>query len=457
MSEIIEKYDPVEGDVQSVFWYYSIPEIAGLLAMSSAYLVDSIFLGNYVGPEALATVNLSSPALTLFWAIAMMVAVGGSVVCGKYLGEKNNTLANQVFTTTMIVGFVCAFIMLFLGVVFLDQIIAGLGATEPAMAELLEIYLGIIIWCTPFFVFELIAFYFVRLDGSPVLASGVFIIGSIANIILDYIFIVIFDWGLMGAAYATGISAALICSILLPYFFKKDTRLKFSKPMTDTAALIKAYINGISEFANELSIGVTALIFNWVMITRLGVGGVAALTIINNIWMMGLFTSIGMSDSLQPIISQNFGARNHNRINEFLRIAAFAVLAVGAIMIIAMIAYPNQLINVFLESQEVVTRAIATEFMLYLWPAFLFIGLNILLTVYFTSMHKPIESTAIAFSRSFILPAAGLLLLPLWIGDMGMYIALPLAEGLTFIIALLFFLKGRPEDIILQETEQQAQ
>ena len=280
------------------------------------------------------------------------------------------------------------------------------------------------------------------------LASGAFIAGSAVNIILDFVFIVIFDWGIAGAAYATAISRVLVCLILLPYFFSKDTRLKFSKPMTDLMTLLRAYANGLSEFANELSVGVTTLIFNWVMISRLGMEGVAALTIINNIWLMGLFTSIAMCDALQPIISQNFGARNHHRINEFLKIATIAVLGVGAIMIAAMVLFPSTLISIFLESTELRTREIATDFMLYLWPAFLFIGLNILLTVYFTSMHKPIESTFIAFSRSFILPAAALLLLPMWIGDMGMFLALPLAEGITFVVAVLFFMKGRPVDLV---------
>jgi MATE family, multidrug efflux pump len=453
MSEIVEKYDPVKGNVRAVFWHYSLPEIAGLLAMSSASLVDSIFLGNYVGSSALATVNLSVPALTLFWAIAMLIAVGGSVVCGKYLGQKKKELANQVFTTTMIVGLACAGLMLVLGVTFIDQIISGLGANEPEIAGMVNVYLGIILWCTPFFVFELIAFYFVRLAGNPILASGAFIIGSAVNVMLDYIFIVKFNWGLMGAAYATGFSAALVCVILLPYFLKKKSRLKFSKPMTDIAVLIKAYINGLSEFANEISIGVTALIFNWVMISRLGMDGVAALTIINNIWLMGLFTSIGMCDALQPIISQNFGARNPERITEFLKMASYAVLAVAVIMITAMLIYPDLLISIFLESGAINTREIAAEFMFYLWPAFLFIGLNILLTVYFTSMQKPLESTYIAFLRSFILPATALLLLPLWIGDVGMYIALPLAEALTFIVAVLLYSKAKPDYIISNDPQ----
>ena len=452
MEKTTNKYDPITGKVSSVFWHYSIPEIVGLLAMSSAGLVDSIFLGNYVGAEALATISLSIPALTLFWAFAMLIAVGGSVVCGKYLGQKNQQQANEVFTSAMLIGLASAFLLLFIGIVFLDQIVGGLGATDQVLAELLEIYLGILMWFTPFFVLEIVVFYFVRLDGQPKLASGAFVVGSGVNVVLDWLFIVKFDWAMMGAAYATGISAVVTCSILLPYFFRRSARLKFSKPMRDWAVLLKAYINGVSEFANEASIGVTTLIFNWVMITRLGMEGVAALTIMDNIWVVGLYISIGMCDSQQPIISQNYGAQNHQRIVKFLRISAFSVLGAGALMIASIVFFPDMLISIFLEPDEVRTRLIASQFMLFLWPAFLFIGLNILLTVYFTSMQKPVQSTFIAFSRSFVFPAAGLLVLPIWFGDVGMYLALPIAEGLTFIMAVTFFMKCKPIDIIRQDT-----
>ena len=181
MEKTTNKYDPITGKVRSVFWHYSIPEIVGLLAMSSAGLVDSIFLGNYVGAEALATISLSIPALTLFWAFAMLIAVGGSVVCGKYLGQKNQQQANEVFTSTMLVGLASAFLLLFIGIVFLDQIVGGLGATDQVLAELLEIYLGILMWFTPFFVLEIVVFYFVRLDGQPKLASGAFVVADNRN------------------------------------------------------------------------------------------------------------------------------------------------------------------------------------------------------------------------------------------------------------------------------------
>lgn len=456
MAKIKEKYDPIKGKVSTVFWHYALPEIGGLLAMSSASLIDAIFLGNYVGADALATVNLSIPALTLFFALAMLISVGGSVVSGKYLGENNDEKANAVFTTTVLVGLFSSFILMFFGIVFLDQIVGALGATDKKMAGLLELYLGILMWFTPLLIMEIIAFYYVRLAGRPYLASGAFVVGSILNIVLDYIFIVELHWGISGAAYATAISTLCNFLILLPAFFTKDTRLKFTKPLKDFKALIEAYFNGISEFANEASIGITTLIFNWVMISRLGMEGVAALSVMDNIWVLGLYVSIGMCDSLQPIISQNYGAKNHERIIEFLKIAMFAVFGVGAFMIIAMLLIPDLLIGAFLDDDSIRTREIATRFMLYIWPAFLFIGLNILLSVYFTSMHKPVQSMYIAFSRSFVLPVTALLLLPLWIGDVGMFVALPIAEALTFFLALYFYIKSKPQDIIRREAAPDA-
>lgn len=459
MTDVLKKYDPLEGKVSSVFWHYATPEIFGLLAMSSASLVDSIFLGNYVGPKALATVNLSIPAMTLFFALAMLISVGGSVVGGKYLGEKRPNKANAVFTTTVLMGLISALLLLFFGIVFLDELVGALGSTDvgtlwdtdPELAKMLKVYLEIIFWTSPFYMVEIVGFYFVRLSGRPILASGAFIVGAGINIGLDYLFIVQFDWGVAGAAYATMISAGLTCLILAPAFFTKKAKLRLSKPMTDVKELLKAYFNGISEFANEASIGITTLIFNWVMITRMGMEGVAALTILNNIWMIGVYVSIGMCDSLQPIISQNYGARNHERITEFLKIAVYAVLGVGAIMIVVMIGFPDALIDVFLEDGEEKTKNIASNFMIYVWPAFLFIGLNILLSTYFTSMHKPLPSMYIAFSRSFILPVAALTILPIWFGDVGIYVALPIAEAGTFFMALYFYFKSKPQDILERE------
>lgn len=452
MDKVNNSRDPLEGNVRSVFWRYAIPEVIGLLAIWSAGFVDGYFLGNYVGEQALATVNLAIPAVNSIFSLGLLIGVGGAVVCGKFIGEERPKKANRVFTTTMLLGAIISAVLLSLSLIFLSELVMALGATTDTLSEMLTTYLGIIIWVAPIYILELLLFYFIRLDGQPDLASGAFVVGSIANIILDWLFIGVYGWGIEGAAIATGLSALINFTILLPYFFSKYSKLKFSRPLSDWRLLFRAYLNGLSDFVNEISVGITTLIFNWVMIARLGTEGVAALFIINNIWFLGVYVSIALADSLQPTISQNYGAKNPKRIIGFLKVAFRAIAAFSFILIAAMVLFPDLIVGVFLDAEDVTTKNVAIEFMVYLWPAFIFIGINILLTVYFTSMEKPFESGTIAIARSLIFPAAGLLILPLYFGDIGMFITLPLAEGVTFLLAVYFFSRKKPIDIINAET-----
>jgi putative MATE family efflux protein len=452
MNDETTKYDPLTGNVTSVFLRYAIPEIGAMLALSSAGLIDAIFLGNFVGVEALAAVNLSIPVWSLIFGLGLMISVGGSVVCGKYLGEKNDQLANEIFTKTVLVTLVISLLFsLLLNLALIDQLVGALGATNARLAAPLGTYLTILLWFTPFMMLQLVFFYFVRLDGQPVLAAVATLVGAIVNIFLDWLLIVHLEMGIMGAAFATAMSAVLASMILFPHFFTRRSRLKFSGPLTDWLGLVKAYVNGVSEFANEASVAVTTFIFNWVMVTRMGVEGVAALTIVDYLLMAGIMISYGISDSLQPIISQNFGARNERRIMEFLRIAAFSIGAVSVAMILIIVSIPEILTRVFLKPDEVETARIATQFLIFLWPAFLFNGLNILASAYLTSMQKPMQSAFIGLSRGFALPAAFLLMLPMWLGDTGIYLSLPLAEAVAFAASLLFFMQNTPSRVIQAE------
>ena len=455
MAKFTAKYDPINGSILAVFLYYSVPETIAILALSSASFIDAIFLGQYVGSDALAAVNLSVPVFALVYGFGMMVSIGGSVVSGKYLGEKNRQSANEVFTSTAIVSLAIGLFFLVLSVVFLEDLVQALGASGQDLSTLLSTYLGVLIWFMPVFMAELFLFYFVRLDGQPAFASGALVVGALVNIVLDWWFIASLGLGILGAAYATALGATVVCLLLFPYFMLRRSGLQFVRPMTDFRRLLKAYGNGMSEFANETSVGVTAFIFNWVMISRVGVEGVAALTIVNALLMAGLIASYGICDSLQPIISQNFGARNGRRIYAFLRIAAFSLAAIGGVMILVMLLVPELLVGVFLPPEEENTARIAIDFLSVLWIVFVFAGFNILISVYLTSMQKPVESAFVAFSRSFALPAAFLLLLPIWLGDFGVYLALPMAEGFTFLGAMVLFFRNKPYGVIRRERSLQ--
>jgi len=287
--------------------------------------------------------------------------------------------------------------------------------------------------------------YFVKVDSRPKLAFMALLLSAAANVILNWYLIVYLQQGIFGAALATGISQLSLIVILLPHFFSKKATLKFVKPIGSYIQIVKAAGNGASEFVNEISVGITTLIFNYIMIKTFGVEGVAAFTIINYILWIGVMISFGVSDSLQPIISKNFGAKKPERIEGFLKLALACVILTGLIMVALITLAPNELANLFLGDSNGQTKQIVLGFAMLVWPVFLFNGTNLTISAYFTAIHKPLPSATIAISRSLILPLFFIFTLPLFFGTDGIFFALPMAELFTFVIAVILFKRMPPK------------
>jgi putative MATE family efflux protein len=441
------RYDPITGKVVPVFFHYAVPSIIGMLAASSAGVIDGVFIGNFVGSTALAAVNISMPAWAVFAAIVFMMAVGGSVMCGKFLGEKNNSAASDIFSKTLYATSGIALLVSGLCLIFLDQVVSLLGANED-LHTLVKDYMRIILWFAPLLITALTLDYFVRVDGRPILSSAALVAFAVINIFLNWLFIVKLGWGLKGAAWATAIAEASTLLILITHLFSPRCTLHLVRVSGGWLDVLKAAFNGFSEFANELSIGLTILLFNWVMITRLGVAGVAAYTIIGYLVLIGLEVCYGISETLQPTISKNLGARQPGRIIQFMITGVLSAFAVGLLVSALLLLAPEFMVSMFLADGEGKALAIALEFVAFFWPAFLFNGMNITFASYFTALHKPLQSAAIAVSRSLVLPIAGLLLLPAWFGDRGIYLAIPIAEAITFVLALGLVAYYRPANMM---------
>jgi putative MATE family efflux protein len=438
-----QRHDPLTGPVVPVFFHYAIPSVLGMLAATSAGVIDGVFIGNFVGSEALAAVNIALPMWAVFSGIVFMLAVGGSVVCGKYFGEKDPEGASDVFTKTMIVTTALGVLITVASLAFLDELVWALGASE-AIHGPVTVYMRIILWFAPLLIVGLTLYYFVRVDGRPVLAAIGLIGFSVVNVALNALFIVGLGWGIEGAAWASALANAFIFVILITHLFHPKCSLRFAMKDRDWRVVLRAAWNGFSEFTNELSIGLLVWLFNWVMITRLGVAGVAAYTIIGYLVMLGLEVCYGISESLQPTVSKNLGARQPERIVRFLLTGLLFAFAVGLSASALFVLVPEWMVSLFLGDNEAETMAIALEFIAWFWPAFLFNGMNLTLASYFTALHRPVPSAAIALSRSLVLPGLGLLLLPRWLGDIGIFVAVPLAEALTFVFALALVLRLRP-------------
>ena len=436
--------------ISSVFFQYSIPSVLGMLAISSASIVDGFFIGNYVGDFGLAAINISFPIFSLLFGFALMLAIGSSVVSGKLIGQGDIKSASMIFSKTMVCITLFSFITCTLLFLNIETILHLFGADENLTKIAID-YLSIILIFIPFLMIGVVLDYFVRVDNRPNLAFIALLFSAVINVILDWFLIVYLQKGIFGAALATGISQLALIFILLPHFFSKKATLKFVKPIGSYIQIIKASYNGASEFINEISVGITTLIFNYVMIKNFDIEGIAAFTVINYLLMIGIMISFGISDSLQPIISKNFGAKENKRIEEFLKLAFITTGLVGVVMILLIIFTPNTLANIFLEDTNHKTKEIVLSFATFIWIAFLFDGFNLVISAYFTAIHKPLASMIIAVSRSFIFPIFFIVTLPFFFDLNGIFMAIPMAEFMTFIIGIILFKKFSPEKIIYKE------
>jgi len=453
------RFDPLSGDVVPVFFHYAVPSVIGILAATSAGVIDGFFIGNFVGAAALAAVNIAMPAFYLFAAMVFMLAIGGSVMCGKFIGEHDEAAASDIFSRTLIASLALSLCIILPSIVFIDPLIRALGANAE-LHPLVHDYMFIILCAAPLLIVGFTLDFFVRVDNRPVLASMALLIFAVTNVALDWLFIAQWGWGLKGAAWATALAEASILLVLSSHLWHPRCTLRLVRVShrwkNGWDAIGRAAFNGFSEFANEISIGVVTLLFNWVMITRMGIAGVAAFTIIGYLLMVGIEVCYGFADSLNPTVSKNLGARDPDRIARFTRTAVVSALIVGLFSSALLLTIPEAMISVFLAEGEAETEQIALAFIAVFWPAFLFNGANITLAAYFTAMHKPLQSAAIAVSRSLVLPGLGVLLLPIWLGDAGVFAAIPLAEGLTLLFAAGLFAAYRPAKLVARLVEREG-
>jgi putative MATE family efflux protein len=447
-SDSSDNNDALDDAIVPTFFKYLIPSVLGLMAMTTASLVDGIFIGNYVGVTALAAVNLIIPITSLLFGVGLMLSIGGSVRAGKYLGEKDRAAASSIFSKTLMAVAIYGTVAILLGLAFEEQLFTGLGAGKELFPVMSEYYRIIM----PFLFAELIVivlYFFIRLDGSPNLAATALAIGAVVNIVLDYLFIAVYGWGLTGAAIATGLSQVLPLLVMMIYFLRPDRSIHFNVRQKNWKEIFHAAYNGISEFINEISGAIITFILNWMLIQRAGVNGVAAITVVNYLLFVTFMMFFAISETSQVMISQNFGAQKSERIRAFLLIAGIVIALLSVASITILITASEPLIYLFVDDENAAEMvALATEFVTYIWPLFLFVGFNILVSGYLTAIHLPFQSGLIALCHSLILPAGFLLLFYYWLADHRFVAALPVAEGITCLLALFMLHRYKPERVV---------
>jgi putative MATE family efflux protein len=439
--------DVLNGPIISTFLRFAIPSILGLLAITTASIVDGIFIGQFVSSAGLAAITLLIPFFTLIFAIALMFSIGGAVRAGSYLGQSNIKAASAVFSKCLISILVVSLLFMSFSLILDRQILTLLGAPEELVTLVLP-YFHIICVVLVLQVTSMVLYYFIRLDNRQKLGTFALVAGALINIALDALFIISLEMGLKGAAMATLAAQIVQMLILSTYFLSKKRRLRLLLRPGNWSEVVKVAYNGLSEFVNELSGGMVILLLNWLLIIHQGVSGLAAFAVINYLIFISLMIYYGIADALHLLISQNHGAAQAKRIRDFLITAMVIVLGLSLSIISVLLLYPEWLIQLFLQDDAVESQQLSAQFILLVWPLFVVNGLNVTLSVYLTAMQKPLPSMLVALTRGLVLPAALLLLFVALLPDKQFLSALPLAEWLTFIFALVLCWKYSPSNII---------
>lgn len=419
--------------IKKLFFKFAIPSTLGMLIVALQIMIDGIFIANVVGPNGLGAINISMSLLTFSTGIAIMISSGGAVLTGMYLGDKKYKKAREVQSFTFLI-YVIINIIFSLGIIiFFKEVLWFLGVT-PSMVDYVKTYLSIMVAFNLFYNAPILTETFLRVNGKPNLVFFSGLIALTINIFLDYIFVVRLNLGMKGAAMATVIAAGTAALVFLP-------QLKFTRPRGNFQLLKTILFNGSSEMFSVLSSAVTIYVFNRAVLKYIGELGVSALTIVFYIDSLVNISLYGLTMALQPIVSYNLGAKKIKNIYSVLKISLITSGILGGIFFIFMKFYSTPLIKVFTKENLALTN-LAKEVIFYYTFTYIFSFINIISGAFHTAIGKPIESVVISLSKSILFVMVPLAILPIFLGNKGIWLATPTGEALCAILSIYLLMKS---------------
>lgn len=424
------------------FIKFVFPSVMGLITISLYIAVDAMFVSRFVGPMALASVNIIMPFYSLCLGLGIMMASGASALIGIELGERDKKRANSHFSLIFcFLVTVAIIIFLLTHIIGLKEIALGLGASV-SLLPYCKAYLKVIIFGITLLPLQLFFEYFIRLDGKPMWAFLISLSSGLINILLDYYFIVHLNMGITGAGIASsaGIGTAVILGCL--YFRFRSKNIRPTVPVMDNIFLWKSMVNGSSEMVTEISSAVKILVFNVVIIQYAGENGIAAMAILMNLYFLLSSFHIGLSMGTAPVISYNFGRRNFPKIRQLVRQALTASFCVSILSFLLAKFQRLSLIGLFTDNSEVLD--LASNGLAIFAFVFLVDAVNILSSGFFTAVGNGKISALIAFLNTFILTLGFVFVLPHFLELQGVWLSIPMAATIAMGLSVYFFIKYQP-------------
>ncbi len=418
---------------------FTLPSIIMMVFTSIYGVVDGFFVSNFVGKTPFAAVNFIMPFIMMLGPIGFMFGAGGSALIAKTLGEGDRARANRLFTLFVYVTVGLSVVLSALGILFIRPIAAALGA-EGAMLDDCVVYGRIIIATMPFLMLQFEFQSFFVTAEKPQLGLWVSVAAGVANIILDALLTAIIPLGLVGAAWATSISQVVGGVIPLFYFSREnDSLLRFTKTSFDGRALLRACANGSSELMSNISMSVVNMLYNVQLIAYAGEDGVAAYGVLMYVNLIFLSAFIGYSTGVAPVVGYHFGARNTDELKNLRRRSLKLIGIFSVAMLFLSLALAHPLSSVFVGYDEALLSLTVRGFMIYSF-SFLFAGIAIFGSAFFTALNNGFISAMIAFLRTLLFQVAAVLFFPLLWGIDGIWISIVAAEVMAAAVTVFFLL-----------------
>ena len=419
------------------FARYTLLSVAGMLALSCYILADTFFVSQSLGTNGLAALNLAIPVYNFIHGTGLMLGRGGATrhsICKSRGGHRE---ADEMFTNTlyMAAGFCVLFVGL--GLFFSENLAVILGADQEVLA-MSNTYMKVLLLFSPAFILNDIFVCFVRNDGNPQLSMAATAGGSLSNIVLDYVFMFPMKMGIFGAVLATGLAPVIGIAIMAPHWLKASKGFHAVKTGLGAVHVKNNLALGFPSLLAQMSSGIVIIVFNGIILRLTGNTGVAAYGVVANISLVIAAVYTGIAQGIQPLVSREYG-RNNKRTQR-----SYLVWAVGSMAVLSCILYAgiflgaDPIAGIFNSENNSELQEIAVKGLKLYFTASLFMGYNIILSTYFTSVEMVIPAHVVSLLRGLILiiPAA-LMMSGLW-GMTGVWLAFPVTEGITALLGFCF-------------------
>ena len=423
------------------FFRYVILNICGMIGLSCYILADTFFISNGLGANGLTALNLAIPIYSFIHGSGLMFGMGGATKYSIYRGQKKYKSADKCFSNTIYIMSILAAIFMLAGIFFSEKLTILLGADKDVFL-MTKTYLQVILLFAPAFMANDTLICFVRNDGNPKLSMIGMLTGSFSNIILDYVFIFPLHMGIFGTVLATGIAPVISLCILSRHWFTRQNQFYLVRIYPSFQLTGNIISLGIPSFITEMASGIVMIVFNTMILHLQGNTGVAAYGVVANLSLVVISIYTGIAQGTQPILSRAYGYGERENQKRILRYALKTMLVISCGIYLIFLFSANSIVSVFNSEQNIQLQQIAETGLKLYFTAIPFVGFNIIISSYFTSIEKALPAQIISLSRGFLVIIPMAFFLSFLLKMTGVWLSFPITECFVALAGIALYIKS---------------